>query len=121
MKYPENYKYDLLSSNEVVVYLDNFKNYEWFNGHFPIIPIFPAVGILNLVVFLFKEHFQVDINESLETISQAKFQKSIFEDSSIKITLKLVDQQASYEISDIKDDSLISFGKFKLFNTDIKE
>ncbi len=115
MKYPAIVKHEYVTDSSVVLYTASLKGIAWFEGHFPEIKVFPAVGTMNMVAYFFKEYLHVDINSSLEVIPQAKFIKPILENSCLKITLTLnLPGEASFEVADSKNGTLYSVGKFKL-------
>lgn len=97
-----------INSNKVEITLAFLKNSNFFNGHFPEIPILPGVVQLFFAHFFAENEFCTDI--SVHKIKKIKFSKIIKPDT--KIILNLSDNDLSVDYSYTDGENIFSSGTF---------
>ena len=114
MRFPKVKTCEYLSDNEVRICCDALDDVKWFDGHFPQIKIYPAVGLISTVAFYTKEYLKININDKLDIIPNIKFQSSVLIDSELEFKIKQDGSFIIFTIRDLRNNKLYSDGKFRL-------
>lgn len=91
------------SDNAIEMLLSFSKNAEYFQGHFPLMPVLPGFVQVHFAAFFAKEHFL--INKDITNIKRLRFTKIISPNKDIFLTIQLNSpQKITFKYFTKKDD-----------------